>query len=658
MRTPDGPRRRGESPARVLALAAVLLASCAGEATDGRTEVVAHALQPDQELGLSASFDRGGSEFGRSVAIAGELLAIGDPEKDSVHIYRADADDFRRVASLEGAIADAGFGRLVQVSGDAVVVAYDADVQRVEAWGPGDDGWSMRALWEPDISAPGAEFGSSLYADEARVIIGAPQGANSGTSAGGRVFVLEGEPGEHQNWDRHVLADPDRYFGRSVGFDGRWLAVGVENWPGAHEEPPVGAPRGGVKIFEHLATGTWSSGELVAIPGVVDRDHFGESVVVHGGTVFIGYPHATSPSAVYAFERIEGRWQRTQTFDAPVDAPHHFGSAIAASGELLAIGSRHNNQPVRTYRLDDGLWVEAGIIAEPIEFEKTHLFGWSLASDDERLLVGSPGPALVTSPPSLGQGRAHLYRPGIPPDAPEQRFVVYEDTPLDFSLHAADPDGGELSYRFSALAVGRITQTDRGWRYAPGKNWHGTDSFNYTVTDSLGLSTTSRLTFEIRAVNDRPVVKDEYLDCIELPCRVETRLHTVDIDGDPIADYEVVEPPSHGRVELRRGMLYYELDEHPDLPRVSFEIRVSDGMFWSEPAVVDIIIEAAGKDLAKPNHRAIDDREEDRSANRPLGGCSSVKGEPPAIPAVLFVLLGLLRVRPRGARRRAPSANL
>jgi Bacterial Ig domain/Putative Ig domain/RTX calcium-binding nonapeptide repeat (4 copies) len=95
-----------------------------------------------------------------------------------------------------------------------------------------------------------------------------------------------------------------------------------------------------------------------------------------------------------------------------------------------------------------------------------------------------------------------------PPTASNGSGTTAEDTPLTGTLPAAtDPNGDPISYaKGSDPARGTVTVTAAGgYTYTPAKDYNGSDSFGFTVSDGKGGSTSYTQSVTITAVNDAPV---------------------------------------------------------------------------------------------------------------------------------------------------------
>jgi LPXTG-site transpeptidase (sortase) family protein len=191
-----------------------------------------------------------GDYFGTSVAIHGDLIAVGatqfDPTDESgpgkVYLYRRDGTTWEQEAFLEaenGRNADA-FGNSVALYGSTLVVgAHHADPQygnsRVTSAGAAyvftdnGDEWEEVAMLTATDGLPFDQFGQSvdIYGDT--IVVGADGATQAGNSAAGAVYVFKRGNGGW-NLATRAVTDPareDDLFGKSVAVYGEWFAVGA-----------------------------------------------------------------------------------------------------------------------------------------------------------------------------------------------------------------------------------------------------------------------------------------------------------------------------------------------------------------------------------------------------------------------------------------------
>jgi len=126
-----------------------------------------------------------------------------------------------------------------------------------------------------------------------------------------------------------------------------------------------------------------------------------------------------------------------------------------------------------------------------------------------------------------------------------------EDTPveIDVLINDSDPDGDELD-------VQSVTQPDNGSvshdgseiTYTPDPNFHGVDSFTYTISDGNAGTSTAAVTVTVAEVNDAPIARNDEADTDEdTPISIDVLRNDGDPDGDPLS-VEAVSQPANGTV--------------------------------------------------------------------------------------------------------------
>jgi cysteine-rich repeat protein len=144
-----------------------------------------------------------------------------------------------------------------------------------------------------------------------------------------------------------------------------------------------------------------------------------------------------------------------------------------------------------------------------------------------------------------------------PPVAVDDAATLDEDTSATIDVVASDRDvdGDPLAItEISQPAHGRAELVDaRRVRYTPDANFHGGDSFRYTIGDPGGAVATASVALTLVAVNDPPVAVADAasLDedtAIELDLVANDR----DLDGDLLAITSVTQP-AHGTATVIDG---------------------------------------------------------------------------------------------------------
>jgi hypothetical protein len=134
-------------------------------------------------------------------------------------------------------------------------------------------------------------------------------------------------------------------------------------------------------------------------------DHVGYSVDISGDVAVTGAPADTINGAgfrgsAYVYERINGNWTQTARLLASDGlANDEFGFAVAVSGDYIAVSARFDDSSTPTvatahgsvyiYHKVGGVWTEEFKLRAG-DYASNDQFGYSIALDNDRLMVGSP----------------------------------------------------------------------------------------------------------------------------------------------------------------------------------------------------------------------------------------------------------------------------
>ncbi|MCK5828267.1 tandem-95 repeat protein, partial [Candidatus Bipolaricaulota bacterium] len=138
-----------------------------------------------------------------------------------------------------------------------------------------------------------------------------------------------------------------------------------------------------------------------------------------------------------------------------------------------------------------------------------------------------------------------------PPVAQSDSDSTSEDTAVTISVLAndSDPDGDTLSVQSATQpSNGSVVNNGTSVTYIPDVDFHGVDSFTYTVSDNNGGIATANVSITVAAVNDRPVAQDDSAstdeeDSITIPVLANDS----DSDGDALSIQSTTQP-THGSV--------------------------------------------------------------------------------------------------------------
>lgn len=149
------------------------------------------------------------------------------------------------------------------------------------------------------------------------------------------------------------------------------------------------------------------------------------------------------------------------------------------------------------------------------------------------------------------------------PDAGDVSVATDEDTTVVFDLDATDADGDPLTISFGdAVAAGSTwTTTGEGHgtftvsgttvTYTPAADYHGPDTFTYSVSDGTHTSPAATVTVDVSPVNDAPVPVEAWARSAA-GAEAHFVLQATDVDGDALT-YTLITSPRYGTATLWNG---------------------------------------------------------------------------------------------------------
>lgn len=356
--------------------------------------------------GTGADISEAAADFGGSVAIDGDTIVVGSPNRDGDGLNRGSVFVYERTAGL-----GLPWGRVAELR------ASDA--------------------------SNGDRFGSSVAISGDLMVIGAPD-VDAGNV--GAAYIFERDSVDPNAWNEVEKLIPSVSNSPAIGNDayGTAVAAGGETvLVGSPASFSLAGERTG-RVFVYRRTGgIWSETQQLEaannqVSGVVgDFERFGHSLALDGDTAVIGAPEANRTTdgadrnfgAAYVFTRPgpTGAWsevRRIDEFTDPNGESHAgFGHSVAISGDRIAVGVYSGGSPGGDFRAgrasiherDLGGAENWGLVQkiEPEGGVSSTNFGFSVGIAGDLLIVGSPGPNQVEADPS---GSANVYRhtPGGP----------------------------------------------------------------------------------------------------------------------------------------------------------------------------------------------------------------------------------------------------
>ena len=294
-----------------------------------------------------------GDNFGRSVTIQGDVVAVGTHWDDdqgsksgSVYVFRYDGDTWveeQKLLPIGGTTEDR-FGNSVCLDGDVLgVCGWLADPlagASGAAWMFRYDGnsWVEEQKLAPIGGGQGDNFGRYIAISSGVAVIGAwkadPVGNDSGAAY---VFRFNGT-----SWvQEQELNAPDGaagdLFGWATGIDGRFIAVG------SHADDDLGADSGSVYVFRRDRNEWVFEQKLLPSDGHAGG-WFGYALEVDQNQILIGatanFAAANDPGSAYIFRRVNGAWKQVARLVPPDGAPQDkFGFHVAMHASTALVGA-------------------------------------------------------------------------------------------------------------------------------------------------------------------------------------------------------------------------------------------------------------------------------------------------------------------------------
>ena len=152
---------------------------------------------------------------------------------------------------------------------------------------------------------------------------------------------------------------------------------------------------GTLYVYER-GEGGWEEAGFLRAPDHEGRDLFGQFVIVDGDRLLVGAPgvdeneNGTNDGRVLIYRRLADGWafdRYLRPESVPLDTP--FGLSASLSGDLLVVTAGHAAWVFE--RGSEGGWTERGILAPLDPDPMLELFGWSVHTDGERVIVGAMG---------------------------------------------------------------------------------------------------------------------------------------------------------------------------------------------------------------------------------------------------------------------------
>lgn len=257
-------------------------------------------------------------------------------------------------------------------------------------------------------------FGAAIALGGDTLLVGAPGDDSFGTSAGRAEIHRLAESGAIAE---SVLFDPDP--SPADGFGGAVAIAGDLAVVGAMRADVAGLDSGRVVVFERIGT-AWRAVASLSPPDAAAGDWFGHAVATDGERIAVGAygddDLGEKSGSVWVLARDDGGW----AFEAKLVAPDGgaqgwFGFALAIDGDRVLVGSPRDapqgpsSGSVWAFDRSEGRWSPRGKIVA-MGGRAYDWFGYAVAMRGAEALVGAPGRDLMLADGSIAEAAGDAVR--------------------------------------------------------------------------------------------------------------------------------------------------------------------------------------------------------------------------------------------------------
>jgi hypothetical protein len=263
-----------------------------------------------QKITYSSADASASTQFGKSVAISGDTMIIGDPgykqgalnNTGAAFVYNRSGTTWTKATTFTGhSVTNARFGSSVDVNGSNAIVgepyysSSQGNVYFFQKNGSGDWDNGYKSAYSASGGATGDYFGLSVSLTDGYAVAGAYNRAEKGTGSGA-AYVFKNTGGSYWQWSQadKLLADDgvaSDNFGRSVAIDGDLVLVGT---------PGSSSNKGAAYLYRANADYTdWTLAEKFVATDAAANNYLGYfQVGMSGNTAMAGAYYAAMGSNV------------------------------------------------------------------------------------------------------------------------------------------------------------------------------------------------------------------------------------------------------------------------------------------------------------------------------------------------------------------------
>ena len=407
-------------------LLSTLLMLCLGLPASAYPQLTTLNAPSSIETKLTAPDAEYGDEFGRAVAVQGNVAVVGAPNDQAAGYGTGAAYVFEKTTSgwqlQQKLTAPDGssysfFGTSVAIDGDRIVVGAYGDQNAGNYAGAAYVFVHAGSQWTPEQKLTGSEnsafdsFGISVAIQGDRIICGAFGNSDFNQSEVGSAYVFQRIDGlwlQQQELTASDAASLAR-FGLSVAMSGDTIVVGADG------DSELGFFSGAIYVFA-LDGSIWIQQQKLHAQDARESASFGYHLAISGDTIVAGAPGDEvgnhTRGAAYVFSRRSHGWLQDRKLVAKdSDVFDGYGLRVAVSGDTIAVGSAFDHDAalyggaayVYTRNGQSGWSLREKVFAS--DAARDDAFGCAVAASNNTVVVGAFGKSDI----AFYAGAAYVY---------------------------------------------------------------------------------------------------------------------------------------------------------------------------------------------------------------------------------------------------------
>jgi cellulose biosynthesis protein BcsQ len=148
-----------------------------------------------------------------------------------------------------------------------------------------------------------------------------------------------------------------------------------------------------------------------------------------------------------------------------------------------------------------------------------------------------------------------------PPTARDDKIVTQEDTPATIDVLVNDTEVDNELLTICEITQGKgglVAKNDDGTlTYTPNKDFSGTDTFTYTVTDREGEKDTAVVKVIVGTANDPPVITSKPVTEAMVGVLYSYNVRATDPDKEDTLNYSLVAQPAGMKIDSMTGLIQW-----------------------------------------------------------------------------------------------------